>query len=177
MSGARRSQLAFRDIARVSRRGAFLLSLDPPSLGCGERFISRLGPGLCLVTRLDLVTAIAKGAQLLRELRALLLGARKLSASRFQRRFGDTALRSHCRLPGEKLGERGLGFTRRRFRRAELGSDACSAVFAVLELALDGRALLLQLGNRASGIALQRLLARDVAGERSVQPLELRQTP
>ena len=62
------------------------------------------GDQFLLVTRLDLVTAIAKGAQLLRELRALLLGARKLSASRFQRRFGDTALRSHCRLPGEKLG-------------------------------------------------------------------------
>jgi hypothetical protein len=65
---------------------------------------------------MDLVGAVAKRLKLLGELVPLLLHTDELGLGRFQRRLGDTALGAHRGLAREKLGQRSLGFARRRLR-------------------------------------------------------------
>ena len=99
--------------------------------------------------------------------RALLLGPGKLRARRFERRFRDPSLGAHCRLPREQLGERRLGFARRRLlQRSARSRSAPNAPPTSSSRRAIARSLSSSWAMRPRGIALQRFLARDVRGKR-----------
>ena len=104
----------------------------------------------------------------------LLLGPVELGPRRFERRFGDPPFGAHRRLAGEQFGERGLGFARRGLGSRQLGRNPRRLRFVVAQPLIDRRRAPASSWAIGRGrIALQRLLALDVGGERSVEPIEL----
>ena len=100
-----------------------------------------------------------------------------MRARRIDRGFGHPPLGAHRRLPREQIGKRCLGLARARLERGELGRDPRRLLFRLFEPPGNRLALALECSQRVAGIALQRLFAGDVVGQRTVEPIEFGQSP
>ena len=164
-----RGEAAFRRIPAFGGVGAALLRFHPRGFCLSKRLRSGLGSQLGIGTSALLLASVAQCRELFRELGALLSGPGELRPRGVQRGFGDPALGAHGGLPGKQFRERCLGFTRACLRAAELRHDARGARLRILQPLLDRGTLHFELRDGSAGVALQRLLARNVAGERSIE--------
>ena len=107
----------------------------------------------------------------------LRIGPRKLRRGGFERGFGHAPLGAHRGVARKQIGERRLGLARYRFGIAQLSGDARRCGFRIAEPGLKRLPLFIELGDGVLGIALKRLLARQVVGQGCGKPFELDQPP
>jgi hypothetical protein len=174
---ARGGALAVDRVAGFGGTGTALFCLDPSSFRDGLRLGCRPCLGFRFVARSALLVSVAQRLELVGELLLLLLGPGELGPRCVQRSIGDTPFGAHCRLACKQLSQRGFSFARGRLGLGQLGRNPRCMALGILKPLGDLRTLLAELLDRPCGIALQRLLARDVGGERSVEPIELCKPP